>query len=232
MTNYNFDLFLPPKISIYQLSRLPGGGQTNLANSWNTGIGTSGGGTAAQTVPPITMSYNSSTDVYTASAPSGYVDYKWVVGNGELDRGVGSGSSASSMALAGAGVRCWVKNSTGNWKLTPLVYAQTCRSGARLGAGDGSHSDTPGNEELINLTVSPNPGADQVNIRFNLLNSAQVSLNIINDNGQILRKVVNNQHGKGSFNYLVNVSDLPDGIYLCQLKANDISLVKKLLVKK
>lgn len=206
-------------------------GLTALANSWHSSLGTStGGGVLAPTLPPVYMTYNSSTDIYTGYAPGGNSDYKWVGGNGELDNGVGGGSSANSFTLSsGSGSRCWVKNSAGNWSITQMVYAQTCRSGARVSA-----EQSPGSaeENKYSLTLFPNPSSKIVNVKFDLPNSAQVQLNIISQNGGVLKKVADNLHAEGSFTYPIDVSFLQEGIYLCQLKANDISITKKLIVSK
>lgn len=205
-------------------------GLTSLANSWHSNLGTStSGGVLAPTLPPVYMTYNSSTDVYTAYAPSGNSDYKWVGGNGELDNGVGGGSSAYSFNLTSAGFRCWIKNSAGNWNMTQMVYAQTCRSGARVSA-----EQSPGSAEAnkYNLTLFPNPSAKTVNVKFDLPKSVQVQLNIISQNGQVLKNIADNFHAEGSFTYPIDVSFLQEGIYLCQLKANDISITKKLIVYK
>ncbi|MCF0069770.1 T9SS type A sorting domain-containing protein [Dyadobacter sp. CY261] len=205
-------------------------GLTSLANSWHSSLGSTGSGYAAQSLPAITMSYNSSNDSYTAYAPSGYVDYKWVTANGDLDRGVGSGSSGSSLLMGGAGVRCWVKNSTGNWMVTPMVYPQTCRSGARKAALESS--ETVPLEIVYGLRVFPNPSVGSIRVQFDLPKAGQVQLNIITQNGERLKKVADGYHDKGPFTYPIDVSSLQDGIYFCQLKIGDISLVKKIVVAK
>ena len=204
-------------------------GLTNLASSWHSNINNSSGGmVVAPTLPPLTLNYNSGPNNYTVFAPPGYSDYKWVTWNTELDNGVGSGSSANSITLASSTpYRCWIKQSSGNWMLTPVVYEQSCRSGARLSA-----EQSLGNAEVnkYNLTLFPNPSSKVVNVKFELPKSARVQLNIISQNGQVLKNVADNIHAEGTFTYPIDVSFLQEGIYLCQLKANDISITKKLIV--
>ena len=136
------------------------------------------------------------------------------------------------MTVAGSGVRCWVKNSLGNWSLTPMVYAQTCRSGARKGITEQYPEQQKDIESVYNLAIYPNPGDDQIQISFSLPQPSLVTVNIFNQNGVMLQSVVSNQHAQGMFTYQTSVSSLPEGTYLCQLKANDISIVKRIIVKK
>ena len=206
-------------------------GLTYLADSWNSSLNaSSNNGVVAPTLPQVSLTYNASANYYTATAPGGYSDYKWVENYGELDNGVGSGPSGASFNIplgSYQGYRCWVKNSSGNWSVTPIVYEQKCRSGARLAA-----EQAPGLREVekYNLTLFPNPSAKIVNVKFDLPISAQVQLKIINQNGQVLKNVADNLHAEGSFTYPVDISFLQEGIYLCQPKANDISITKKLIV--
>jgi hypothetical protein len=87
-------------------------------------------------------------------------------------------------------------------------------------------------DDLSDQNILFDPASDNFNAKFDLPNPGQVQVNIINSNGQLLQKVVENFHAKGSFTYPVNVSSLADGVYLCQLKADDISIVKRFVVRK
>jgi hypothetical protein len=206
-------------------------GLTALANSWNTNIGSSVSGVAAQSLPYVSMYYNSSTDVYTATVSSGYSDYVWVYVNGNLDRGAGSGSTDYSRALAGSGMRCWVKNGSGNWSLTPIIYSQYCRSGARMSGLDSAAEKTD-IEISYNFNVYPNPGGTNLRVDFKISEPSQVQVNLIDPNGVVLQNVVSNVHAKGNFTYPLNVSGLKDGTYYCQLKSGDISIIKRVIVRK
>ncbi|GAB4044606.1 T9SS type A sorting domain-containing protein [Spirosoma jeollabukense] len=200
-------------------------GLTALANSWQNALGSSGYGVAAQTMPSVSLQYNSSAGTFTAYAPSGYSDYKWVNGNGDLDNGTGGGSSAYS-AVLGTGMRCWVKNGNGNWSLTPMVYPQSCTSGARKAAiGEPGEADFG-----YKLSIFPNPSSIQTTVQFEIPYPANVEVDFIDVTGQVKQTVAKNRHDKGAFTYPVNIASLPAGIYYCRLKAGDVSIIKKMVV--
>ncbi len=59
-----------------------------------------------------------------------------------------------------------------------------------------------------------------------------VELEIINMNGQQIIQLVNKAQNQGEHSVILNVPDLPPGIYLCVLKTNKGRQIPRAIVKK
>jgi ELWxxDGT repeat protein len=80
-------------------------------------------------------------------------------------------------------------------------------------------------DDALDLNLSPNPVQSQLNVRFSATEAGNISLRIIDDNGQILLKqdFGNNK----TINQTINVSTLPQGLYFLQLiKGKEVRIAK------
>ncbi|MGD1847327.1 MAG: M43 family zinc metalloprotease [Salibacteraceae bacterium] len=86
-------------------------------------------------------------------------------------------------------------------------------------------------EEKLNLGVFPNPTSDESFVRFNLDQSSEVRLELIDLMGrQLMIPVTGTQLSAGEHQYRINASELPDGVYLVQLTVGDQQFHQKLVV--
>ena len=129
----------------------------------------------------------------------------------------------------GDGLCCAYGN--GFWKLLDgtTVLAQGGEGYAEDGGNVLSELGV-GTADLTNvnqLEVFPNPVADQLNIRFNLSESAPLTLTVTNTVGQVVRTVTPANYNAGEHLIGVNTSDLTSGLYLVTLRNSQGSLTVK-----
>jgi hypothetical protein len=88
-------------------------------------------------------------------------------------------------------------------------------------------------QEMSNsLTVYPNPATGNVSVSFNLLNSADIKLQVVNSIGQVMdvKKLGILNSGDQSFNY--STDGLPKGLYFFMINSgNDHSMTKKVVIQ-
>ena len=82
------------------------------------------------------------------------------------------------------------------------------------------------------LLVFPNPFVSTTEINYYLIENQNVTLDIFNINGVLVKSLVNEFQSKGNQHILLNDSEMPSGIYLLTLKTNSNSVVKKLFINK
>lgn len=78
----------------------------------------------------------------------------------------------------------------------------------------------------------PNPFNPSTTIEFSLKNGSNIQLNIYNALGQKITTLINTTLGAGVHSVKFDATGLSSGIYFYQLKANGISLVKKMNLMK
>jgi len=91
------------------------------------------------------------------------------------------------------------------------------------------HQNIGDNEEAINMKVYPNPTVDG-NVRIELSQNIKSGdiMEISDFSGRLLKTIVMND---GYSNQMINVSDLPKGIYIIRYISNDQELTKKLILE-
>lgn len=77
----------------------------------------------------------------------------------------------------------------------------------------------------------PNPAADQTTINFAIQNAGNVVINLYSATGAKVKEIVNKQLAAGVYSVSVNVSTLPKGVYVYEMKANGASSKKQMIVK-
>ena len=79
----------------------------------------------------------------------------------------------------------------------------------------------------------PNPFNPSTKIRFTLDKKGVTNLKIYNGLGQLVRTVIDNRNKlRGSYEYSVDMSDLPSGLYYYQLIHNGRTITKKMTLMK
>ncbi len=78
----------------------------------------------------------------------------------------------------------------------------------------------------------PNPAHLSTTIRFRINTPAEVSLNLYDMNGQLVKVLVSESRGPGEHMVDVSLEDIPAGIYIYQIKAGMLNDSKKLIVRK
>jgi membrane-associated protease RseP (regulator of RpoE activity) len=81
----------------------------------------------------------------------------------------------------------------------------------------------------VSVFVSPNPTSSKLNVVSGNKIAGEVTINILDINGSLIKTVKHNNDGQ--LNLPINVSELPDGAYFLKLQSNSIQHVEKFFVK-
>ena len=83
----------------------------------------------------------------------------------------------------------------------------------------------------LDLTVLPNPCKMETVVKFSTANSSRATINICSLNGQLISKAYEGQAGSGVEYFIpVSVSNLSNGVYLCQLVVGNQTKTNKIIV--
>lgn len=85
----------------------------------------------------------------------------------------------------------------------------------------------------INTNIYPNPSQNEVNFKFRLNKSENVSINIRNLSGKLITNIINNRlllEGEHTFN--LNTQDIPSGTYYYTIEAGKESHTEKFVITK
>ena len=85
------------------------------------------------------------------------------------------------------------------------------------------------NDEL-SLTCYPNPANSDATVRYILKEKSDVSLEICNLHGKVLKTVFYETKDAGTYNKTISVDEFADGIYICRLQAGEYSKSVRLVV--
>lgn len=81
------------------------------------------------------------------------------------------------------------------------------------------------------LGVYPNPVVDETQVSYSIDQRKDVSMSIINNNGQVVKELEIGEKGEGAHHKVIDLSSLNSGLYHLQLKAGEEANNAKLLVK-
>lgn len=202
-------------------------GLTWLAGKWAATIGALSNPVAASYVPLLMYSKNN--DWRTLTAPSGGVQYHWNpshINNPGVAGGTTSVFTTDKNWLFG--IRCYMKDAIGNWHVSPTIsVGQYSNQRKGMNISDAKESEQPGFE----LNAYPNPFTKSFTVTFDVADdNSYVKLEVVNNQGTVLKTVVNNPHAKGKWQY--EVKELPESqsdILFCRLKVNESYTIKKLV---
>ena len=83
------------------------------------------------------------------------------------------------------------------------------------------------------FSIFPNPSNGNINLSLTVKNEGKYSINLFNQAGQKIEIVLHNEFlNKGEHNFFVNLNELPNGFYYCQLMNKEEILTKKIAVIK
>jgi len=101
-----------------------------------------------------------------------------------------------------------------------LMYASLTETGIEGG------SDYP----LALLPITPNPAFGIFSVNFSIPESANISLNIYNMSGSLVRQTPSTIYSLGL--HQINFSDLETGVYLCRITSGEFTATQKFVVIK
>jgi hypothetical protein len=108
-----------------------------------------------------------------------------------------------------------------SWTLGETIISTYSAGGLTLTTGFQQPKDTiiitAVEENLANevkITVYPNPTNEIINIRFEVVNDAEISVFILDDQGKLIKT---DKIEASVYEKQINVQDLPSGIYYLQL---------------
>jgi hypothetical protein len=91
--------------------------------------------------------------------------------------------------------------------------------------------DLPGKENGFFMQQNyPNPVQNITSIGFHIPRNGHVSIEIINDKGQVTEMLVNKQLNNGSHTITWNGSNYPSGLYICRMRYGGSVTTQKLMV--
>ncbi|PKP05137.1 MAG: hypothetical protein CVU11_01705 [Bacteroidetes bacterium HGW-Bacteroidetes-6] len=83
----------------------------------------------------------------------------------------------------------------------------------------------------LQLTVSPNPTPDYVNVAYAINNEANVTIQIIDANGKIVATQEDGTQAAGTYNSTFDLSQFASGVYYCSVSSESGRLTKKFIVE-
>lgn len=137
----------------------------------------------------------------------------------------GTNLTSITVAAYSNALRCFIKDATGNWRISPRVDlgCPSCRVGV-----DEPESENPWG---LALTAYPNPFVKELTIEFNVSQAgSEVRLELVDVEGKVVKTVTNGIHDKGHWKYPVsNLNITANKLYFCRLKVGNLFVTKKLL---
>ena len=82
----------------------------------------------------------------------------------------------------------------------------------------------------VKVTVSPNPTSDLVAINFSLLKSTVVNISIYNQQGKVVKTVLNSKKSEGLHNEIIDVSHLANNLYFIQIRVDNQVITDKIQI--
>ena len=84
----------------------------------------------------------------------------------------------------------------------------------------------------LQLNIFPNPAVNSFQISMMLIADSQVSINILDKQGNEVQQFNSEKASKGLYTKTVDVSKLNDGLYFIKAKAGEESALERLIIKK
>jgi len=94
--------------------------------------------------------------------------------------------------------------------------------------GNSNFRDDRGNSEL--LRNYPNPADQSTTIDFNLFDTHSINLSVYDIHGRLIQTIIDTEMGAGTYQTVLNTSDLEAGVYIYSLKTNASQASKLLMV--
>ena len=88
------------------------------------------------------------------------------------------------------------------------------------------------NQDFINLTIYPNPVTNQSTIEFHVIDQDQISCELINSSGEIVKTMFNQFFTPGDYKINFDGVNLSNGMYFLRFTNSQTTLTKKFIVNK
>ncbi|MES2778903.1 MAG: PKD domain-containing protein, partial [Bacteroidota bacterium] len=85
---------------------------------------------------------------------------------------------------------------------------------------------------LNQINVYPNPTSGIVNINFNTVKTEEVTINILDISGRIVKSIPTTEYNSGMNNVIIDTESLNAGLYFVNIRANNFSKTTRLVVSK
>ena len=82
-----------------------------------------------------------------------------------------------------------------------------------------------------NLTVFPNPTSTNLNVSFNLPKADEMSIALYDLQGKVVLEKKLGTKAMGKYQEVLNISALPNGIYVCRISGVHNSITKQIIKK-
>ena len=86
-------------------------------------------------------------------------------------------------------------------------------------------------DDIHNLSVSPNPTNDKLNIKLTIKNKTNCQLQLFSTNGKLLQTIYNTSLVSGTYDFSISLEKYPNQILFLVLKTNE-GLIYERVVKK
>jgi hypothetical protein len=93
-------------------------------------------------------------------------------------------------------------------------------------------NETENVNNRLQLNIFPNPAVNSFQISLMLTTDSQVSINILDKQGNEVQQFNSVKASKGLYTKTVDVSKLNDGLYFIKAKAGEESALERLIIKK
>ena len=94
--------------------------------------------------------------------------------------------------------------------------------------------ETTSNQEIadndFNLSIFPNPVSASSYVQFELKNAGNISLDILDNQGKLIKTLVQGLQNQGKHKVLLAGMDFPSGIYYCRLSTSDQQVIQKMFI--
>ncbi len=124
-----------------------------------------------------------------------------------------------------------------HWNIRTVDNGWKRSAPVSLAEGRSSLPDEPSdlkskNTDELKVSLFPNPATDYLQIKYSLDKSREVQLTILDLSGRTLWVLENTSRDSGTYNVRYDGSELPEGVYLLQLRTEATQLTEKFEVIK
>ncbi|RYH20265.1 T9SS type A sorting domain-containing protein [archaeon] len=81
------------------------------------------------------------------------------------------------------------------------------------------------------LTMAPNPTSGFINVSFNLGGRTDVQISLVDLTGKMIQQISYSDMAAGAHSVMIGNSDIPEGVYLCQVAAGTKIYTGKVVVR-
>jgi hypothetical protein len=101
---------------------------------------------------------------------------------------------------------------------------------AEVSRAGGTRLITPAVQGTLLTAIQPNPANAETDIVFKIVENTSITLDILDIQGQVVKRIRSGEIGAGEYTTRVRLTDLPSGSYLVRLKTMNETLTEKLQV--